>query len=344
MATPVAPAKARIPETPSPDLSPEELLDLYWQMLRSRRLDERAWALHRQGKITFHISAIGQEAAQAGAAFALRRGYDYVAPYYRDLTLMLCLGFTAREFGLNLFGRQGDVVSGGRQMQAHYGLRRANVINTSAPVATQVPHAAGMALAIKLRHEDRVVLTCLGEGSTSQGEWYEAMNWAGIHHLPLVCLVQNNAYAISEPVGSEMAVANVADRAAAFGLPGVVVDGNDALAVYRVMKDAVDRARSGQGPTLVEAKTYRLTPHSSDDDDRSYRTRDEVEHWTKRDPLTRLRQYLESAGRLTRAQHDALDARAMAEVDDAMAFAQAAPYPDLSTAAGPVFAPVDQEG
>jgi len=167
MATPVAPAKARIPEMPAPDLSSETLLDLYWQMLRSRRLDERAWTLHRQGKITFHISAIGQEAAQAAAAFALRRGYDYVAPFYRDLTLMLCLGLTPREFGLNLFGRQGDVVSGGRQMQAHYGLRRANVINTSAPVATQVLHAAGLALAIKLRHEDRVVLTCLGEGSTS---------------------------------------------------------------------------------------------------------------------------------------------------------------------------------
>ena len=343
MATPVAPAKARIPDTPSTDLSPEALLDLYWQMLRSRRLDERAWALHRQGKITFHVSAIGQEAAQAGAAFALRRGYDYVAPFYRDLTLMLCLGLTSREFGLNLFGRQGEVASGGRQMQAHYSLRRANVISTSAPVATQVPHAAGIALAIKLRHDDRVVLTCLGEGSTAQGEWYEAMNWAGIHQLPLICLVQNNAYAISEPVGREMAVANVADRAAAFGLPGVIVDGNDALAVYKVMRDAVERARSGRGPTLVEAKTYRLTPHSSDDDDRSYRTRDEVEQWKKRDPLPRLRQYLESAGLLTRAQHDALDARALAEVDDAMAFAQAAPYPDVATAAGPVYAPLDEE-
>jgi 2-oxoisovalerate dehydrogenase E1 component alpha subunit len=344
MATPVAPAKTRIPETPAPDLTAEALLDLYWQMLRSRRLDERAWVLHRQGKISFHVSAIGQEATQAGAAFALRRGYDYVAPYYRDLTLMLCLGFTPREFGLNLFGKQGEVTSGGRQMTAHYGLRRANVVSTSAPVATQVPHAAGIALAIKLRHDDRVVLTCLGEGSTSQGEWYEALNWAGIHKLPFICLVQNNAYAISEPVEREMAVANVADRAAAFGLPGVVVDGNDALAVYRVMKEAVDRARSGRGPTLVEAKTYRLTPHSSDDDDRSYRTRDEVEAWKKRDPLPRLRQYLESAGLLTHAQHEALDARAVAEVDDAMTFAQAAPYPDVAIAAGPVYAPADEEG
>lgn len=343
MATPVAPVKPRIPETPAIDLSPEALLDLYWQMLRSRRLDERAWTLHRQGKIAFHISAMGQEGTQAGAAFALRRGHDYVAPYYRDLTLMLCLGFTPREFCLGLFGKQGEPTSGGRQMPSHFGLRRANVVNTSAPVATQVPHAAGLALAMKLRGDDRVALACVGEGATSQGEWYEALNWAGIHRLPFICLVQNNAYAISEPVQKQMAVPNVADRAAAFGMPGVVVDGNDVLAVYRVMKDAVDRARAGQGPTLVEAKTYRLTPHSSDDDDRSYRSRDEVEQWKKRDPILRFRQYLETVGLLSRAQQDELEARAVAEVDDAVKFAQAAPYPDVATAATGVYAPADEE-
>ena len=346
MATPVAPPKARIPETPAPDLSPETKVDLYWQMLRSRRLDERAWMLHRQGKIAFHISAMGQEGTQAGAAFALRRGDDYVLPYYRDLTLMLCLGFTPREFCLSLFGKQGEVTSGGRQMPAHFSLRRAHVVSTSAPVATQVPHAAGIALAIKLRGDDRVALTCLGEGATSQGEWYEALNWAAIHKLPFICLVQNNAYAISEPVDREMAVPNVADRAAAFGMPGVVVDGNDVLAVYRVMKEAVDRARAGQGPTLVEAKTYRLTPHSSDDDDRSYRTREEVELWKKRDPILRLGQTLEAAGLLSRPEQEALEARAVAEVDDAVKFAQEAPYPDVATAATGVYAPapMGQEG
>jgi len=344
MATTVAPTKPRTPETPAPDLSPEDLLDIYWQMLRSRRLDERAWTLHRQGKIAFHISAMGQEGVQAGAAFALRRGYDYVAPYYRDLTLMLCLGFTPREFYLGLFGKEGEPTSGGRQMPSHFGLRRANVVSTSAPVATQVPHAAGLALAIKLRHDDRVVLTCIGEGATSQGEWYEALNWAAVHQLPFICLVQNNAYAISEPVQKQMAVPNVADRAAAFGMPGVVVDGNDALAVYRVLREAVARARDGHGPTLVEAKTYRLTPHSSDDDDRSYRTRDEVEQWKKRDPILRYRQYLEGAGLLSRAQADELDARAAAEVDDAVRFAQSAPYPDVATAASGVYAPLDEEG
>ena len=180
MATPVAPTKPRVPETPAPELSPEALLDLYWQMLRSRRLDERSWILHRQGKIAFHISAMGQEGTQAGAAFALRRGHDYVLPYYRDLTLMLCLGFTPREFCLSLFGKQGEVTSGGRQMPSHFSIRRANVVSTSAPVATQVPHAAGIALGIKLRGDDRVALTCIGEGATSQGEWYEGLNWAAV--------------------------------------------------------------------------------------------------------------------------------------------------------------------
>jgi len=340
MATPVAPPKERIPETPTPDLSPDTKLDLYWQMLRSRRLDERSWMLHRQGKIAFHISAMGQEGTQAGAAFALRRGDDYVVPYYRDLTLMLCLGFTPREFCLSLFGKQGEATSGGRQMPSHFGLRRAHVVSTSAPVATQIPHAAGIALGIKLRHDDRVVLTCIGEGATSQGEWYEGLNWAAVHKLPMICLVQNNNYAISEPVDRQMAVPNVADRAAAFGMPGVVVDGNDVLAVYRVMKDAVDRARAGRGPTLVEAKTYRVTPHSSDDDDRSYSTREEVELWKKRDPILRLRQTLEAAGLLTRARQDELEARAVAEVEDAVKFAQEAPYPDVATAATGVYAPV----
>jgi len=226
---------------------------MYWHMLRSRRLDERAWTLHRQGKIAFHISAMGHEATQVGTAMALRRGHDYVVPYYRDLTLMLALGFTARGFMLGLFGKQGEPTSGARQMPSHWGSRAANVVSTSSPVATQIPHAAGLALAIKLRGDDRVALTCIGEGSTSQGEWYEGLNWAAVHRLPFICLVQNNVYAISVPQEKQMAVPNVADRAAAFGMPGVVVDGNDALAVYAVMKTAADRARARSTAVFITA-------------------------------------------------------------------------------------------
>jgi 2-oxoisovalerate dehydrogenase E1 component alpha subunit len=343
MAVSTAPAQTHLRAGGASDLAPETLLEMYWHMLRSRRLDERAWTLHRQGKIAFHISAMGHEATQVGAALALRRGHDYIVPYYRDLTLMLALGFTARGFMLGLFGKQGEPTSGARQMPSHWGLRAANVVSTSSPVATQIPHAAGLALAFKLRGEDRVALTCIGEGSTSQGEWYEGLNWAAVHRLPFICLVQNNVYAISVPQDKQMAVPNVADRAAAFGMPGVVVDGNDVLAVYAVMKAAVDRARAGEGPTLVEAKTYRLVPHSSDDDDRSYRSRDEVEQWKKRDPLLNFRGHLEAAGLLSTAQAAELDARAVAEVEDAVRFAQEAPYPDVSRAAEGVYAPLDEE-
>ena len=320
------------------ELSKKTLLEMYYAMLRSRRLDERAWVLHRQGRIVFHISGMGHEASQIGAAFALRPGKDWLAPYYRDLGLMLCFGLTPRDFMLSLYGKQGEVSSGARQMPSHFGLRRGNVISTSAPVATQIPHAAGIALGMKMRGADSIVLTCIGEGSTSQGEWYEGLNWAAVHKLPLICLVQNNQYAISVPTKLQMAVPNVADRAAAFGMPGCVVDGNDTLAVYRAVKEAADRARRSEGPTLIESKTYRPVPHSSDDDDRSYRSRDEVNEWKKRDPLLLFKSHLESQGYLPAAIADEYERKVAAEVDDAQKFAEAAPYPSVEWAYGPVYA------
>ncbi|MEK7310793.1 MAG: thiamine pyrophosphate-dependent dehydrogenase E1 component subunit alpha [Chloroflexota bacterium] len=320
------------------ELSKETLLAMYYAMLRSRRLDERAWVLHRQGKIVFHISAMGHEASQVGAAFALKPGKDWLVPYYRDLALMLCFGLTSREFMLSLFGKQGEVSSAARQMPSHFGLRRANVVSTSAPVATQIPHAAGIGLGIKMRGDDAVAVTCIGEGSTSQGEWYEGLNWAAVHKLPVICIVQNNQYAISVPARLQMAIPNVADRASAFGMPGVVVDGNDVVACHRAMVEAVSRARSGGGPTLIESKTYRPVPHSSDDDDRSYRSREEVAEWKKRDPILLFKTTLEGQGILTPALNDEYEAKITAEVDDAQKSAEAAPYPPVECALGPVYA------
>src|SRR5512145_943269 len=267
------------------ELSAEMKREMFWTMRLARRLDERASALHRQGRIAFHISGIGHEAAQIGAAFALKRGYDWVAPYYRDLALLLAFGMTPREFVLSLMGKREEPSSGGRQMPSHWSLRRANVLSHSAPVATQAVHAAGIGLAIKLRKEDRVVLTSIGEGSTSQGEWYEAVNWAAVHQLPVIFMVQNNQYAISESMDKQMAVPSAADKACGLGLPGVQVDGTDLFKVYTVVKEAVDNARAGKGPKLIEAKMYRITPHSSDDDDRSYRTREEVDTNKLLDPM-----------------------------------------------------------
>ncbi|WP_322807496.1 thiamine pyrophosphate-dependent dehydrogenase E1 component subunit alpha [Thermanaerothrix sp.] len=318
-------------------LSEQQQVDMFWYMLLARRLDERAWILHRQGKIAFHISGIGQEAAQVGAAFAVRKGEDWVVPYYRDLALMLYLGYTPREFMLSLMGKREEPSSGGRQMPSHWSLRRANVVSHSAPVATQTPHAVGIALAITMRREDKVVLTTIGEGATSQGEWYEAVNWAAIHRLPVIFMVENNHYAISEPIEKQMAVEGAAAKACGLGLEGIAVDGTDALAVYDVVARAVEKARRGEGPTLIEARMYRLTPHSSDDDDRSYRSRDEVEAHKRRDPLLRMRQHLEAQGWLGAERLQALEAEIKALVDAAVNEATQAPYPAPEEAAGPLF-------
>lgn len=320
------------------DLSSDQKLDMFWTMLLARRVDERAWVLHRQGKIAFHISGIGQEAAQVGAAFALRRGYDWIAPYYRDLALMLSLGYTARDFMLSAMGKKDEPNSGGRQMPSHWGFKKANVISHSAPVATQCVHAAGVGLAIKMKQEDKVVFTTLGEGSTSQGEWYEAVNWAAVHQLPVIFMVENNMYAISEGVEKQMAVPSVADKACGLGLPGIQVDGTDMLAVYRVMHEAVENAREGRGPKLVEARMYRITPHSSDDDDRSYRSRDEVEENKLRDPILVNSRHLMEVKILTEKKLKEMESRAKEIVDDAVEFAANAEYPEPADGLFPVYA------
>ncbi|MCL4393606.1 MAG: thiamine pyrophosphate-dependent dehydrogenase E1 component subunit alpha, partial [Chloroflexi bacterium] len=290
---------------------------------------ECMWILHRQHEIAFHISCIGHEAAQVGAAFALRKGYDYVHPYYRDMALSLTIGMTPRDLMLAVYGRQGEPSSGARQMPAHYGSRQLKIVSGSSPVATQIPQAAGIAFAIRYKGTDEVVLTCFGEGSTSEGDFHEGLNWAGIFRLPVIFLCQNNQYAISVPADKEMPVKNVADRAAAYGMAGTVVDGNDALDVYCVVRQAVERARRGEGSTLVEAKTYRPVPHSSDDDDRTYRSREEVEAWKKKDPVLRMRQYLESVGLLNEAQAKEYEDRVRQAVDDAQAFGKNAPFPPV---------------
>ncbi|MBX3065054.1 MAG: thiamine pyrophosphate-dependent dehydrogenase E1 component subunit alpha [Anaerolineae bacterium] len=326
------------PTKPSDALTPQTLLEMYWYMLLSRRLDERCWAMHRQGKIAFHISGMGHEATQIGAAFAINRGVDYVHPYYRDLALVLALGVTPLDFMMSLYGKAGEYSSGGRQMPSHWSSRKVNLLSSSSPVATQVPQAAGLAFAIKYKWDTklvdpndatqpRVAITCLGEGSTSQGEWHEGMNWAGVHKLPFICIVQNNNYAISVPIDQQMAVHNVADRADAYGVRGVTADGNDLLQMYDVMKEAVNRAYRGDGATLIEAKTYRLTPHSSDDDDRTYRSREEVEGWKLKDPIHHFERTLRERGLLSEQESTDYNARAKQMIDEAQRQAEQMPYP-----------------
>lgn len=308
-------------------LSDETALEMYRKLVTARTVDEKMWTLNRQGKIPFVISCQGHEGIQIGSAFALRRGEDWVLPYYRDTGVVLVLGMTPADLMLSVFARDTDPASGGRQMPGHFGYPRLHIITGSSPVATQLPHAAGVALAAKIKGEKSVTAVYSGEGATSQGDWHEALNFAGIHKLPVVFICENNAYAISVPQSRQMAVKDVAIRAAGYGFPGVIVDGNDVLASYEATKAAVDRALRGEGPTLIEAKTFRVVPHSSDDDDRRYRTREEVEEWKKRDPIQRFKRYLEEQGLLNDALDQQIRQKVAQEVEEAVEFAEKSPSP-----------------
>ncbi|HEX9095980.1 MAG TPA: thiamine pyrophosphate-dependent dehydrogenase E1 component subunit alpha [Candidatus Dormibacteraeota bacterium] len=315
-------------------LSDEQALRIYEVMRLARAVDERMWLINRQGRAPFVISCQGQEGAQVGTAAALRPGHDWVAPYYRDAGVVLWFGMTARDQMLSFFARREDPNSAGRQMPGHFGSFRLHIITGGSPVGTKLPHAAGVALASKQRMEDVVTAAYFGEGASSQGDCHEAMNFAGIHKLAVLFICENNGYAISVPQSHQMAIQNVADRAAGYGFPGVVVDGNDVLACYEVTRQAVERARRGEGPTLIEVKTYRFTAHSSDDDDKRYRKAEEVASWRQKDPIHRYATYLRDAGTLTDAVEEEITERITRQVDEATEYAEQAPDPtpdDLAT-------------
>jgi len=312
-------------------LSDPVVREMYRNMVLARMVDERMWLLNRAGKIPFVISCQGQEAAQAGAGYALNREIDYIAPYYRDLCLVLIYGHTAKTELLSAFAKAEDPNSGGRQMPGHFGDKSRRILTGSSPVGTQIPHAVGAALAAKMRGEDYVSLVAFGEGTSNQGDFHEAANFAGVHKLPVIFLCENNQYAISVPAKKQLGCANVADRAPGYGFEGVVVDGMDPLAVYEAVKQAADKARAGGGPTLVEAKVYRLVPHSSDDDDRAYRSREEVEEAKRGDPILRMRSYLIEEGLLNEEEDAALRKLILDEINEATRYAENAPYADVST-------------
>ncbi len=307
------------------------VLEMYEKMVLARMVDERMWLLNRAGKIPFVISCQGQEGAQAGAGFALDNTKDYIAPYYRDLCLVLIYGHTAKTELLSAHAKPEDPNSGGRQMPGHFGDKALRILTGSSPVGTQIPHAVGAALAAKMRGEDSVAFVSFGEGTSNQGDFHEAANFAGVHKLPVIFFCENNRYAISVPESKQLGCANVADRALGYGFEGVIVDGQDPLEVYRVMKEAVAKARRGEGPVLVEAKTYRLVPHSSDDDDRAYRSREEVNEEKKRDPILRLKAYLLENGLLTEEEDGLLRKRITDEVNEATAYAEKAEHPSPDT-------------
>lgn len=307
-------------------LSDETVYEMFRTMLLARKIDERMWLLNRSGKIPFVISCQGQEAAQVGAAFALNREEDYVLPYYRDVGVVLTFGMTAKDLMLSAFAKQEDPNSGGKQMPGHFGQKKNRIVTGSSPVTTQVPHAVGIALAGKMDKKNLVTLVTFGEGSSNQGDFHEGANFASVHKLPVLFMCENNQYAISVPISKQVACEKISDRAIGYGMPGVTVDGNDLLAVYQAVKEAADRARAGLGPTLIETVSYRFTPHSSDDDDRSYRTVEEVAEAKTKDAISTFGLYLKELGIMDEKKEKQLHEEIMQIVNQATDYAEQAPY------------------
>ncbi len=314
------------------DVTPDLLLQWYSTMVLGRTLDERAWLLNRQGKAAIIASAQGHEAAQMGAVWAAVRYAPslVIFPFYRSLATAIAVGITPTEALLSILAKAGDPTSGARQFPLH-GARlspKLKVINLSNVVASQIPQAVGYALGCRMSGDPSVIITTFGDGATSQGDWHEGMNYAGIYKLPVVFICENNGYAISVPQRKQMAIANVADRAVGYGMPGIVVDGTDVMAVYEVVGEAVRRAAQGGGPTFIEAKVIRILPHTSDDDDRRYRAPEEIEDLKRRDPVKKFKEYLLEQGILTAEMDEQVHKEAMDHVDQATAAAEAAPFPD----------------
>jgi 2-oxoisovalerate dehydrogenase E1 component alpha subunit len=271
----------------------------------------------------------------------MRKGVDVWVPYYRDGAVVLAAGMTPYEIFLGIFAKADDPSSGGRQMPSHWGHKGLDIISGSSPIATQIPHAAGIAYAIKYRQEDAVVGCWFGDGATSEGDWHEGLNFAAIHKLPVLFVCENNEYAISVRQEKQMAVRDVASRAEGYGMPGEVVDGSDLLACYAAMRSARERAIAGEGPTLIECKTYRYLPHTSDDDDKTYRPRSEVDEHRHSDPIDRFAAYLLEHQLADAAALEAMQAAVVAEVEAAITAAWDAPDPDPATAMRHVFAEDD---
>jgi pyruvate dehydrogenase E1 component alpha subunit len=274
------------------DLSDQDLVRMYEMMVRVRVMDTRLTNLQRQGRIGFYLAGTGQEATQIGMAYALEPD-DWMFPHYRDPGSALVRGISVQEMVHQCFGNAEDNVKG-RQMPVHYSFKDRNYVSVSSPLSTQVIQAAGTAHAIKIKGEKKVVLTSFGDGSTSEGDFHVALNFAGVYKTPVVFVCENNHWAISVPLKLQTASETFAQKADAYGFEGVRVDGNDVLAVYKAVKKAVDKARAGGGPTLVECVTYRMASHSTSDEATRYQPKDEIAAWKKKDPITRFGNYLKS--------------------------------------------------
>jgi pyruvate dehydrogenase E1 component alpha subunit len=353
-------------ERAEPKLTVDELHTIYRAMLRVRALDTKAMNLHRQGRIGFYVPSFGEEAAQIGSAFALAP-HDWIYPAYREQGAALLRGYPIEKLICQFLGNGEDYLKG-RQMPNHFGTPTIRFATASSPVGTQIVHAVGGAYASRLRGEDSVAIVYFGDGATSSADFHAGMNFAAVWNTPTVFFCKNNGYAISLPVARQTITATLAEKGLAYGIPGVRVDGNDVLAVYQTTKEAIERARGAaalgegeqgrpedgatrngvlsrsaapsSGPTLIEAITFRMGPHSSADDPNRYRDPSECEEWRTRDPINRFRCYLERKGIWSAEQETEATQAVEAEVNTVLRWAEKLPPPDLSTLVEDVYVDV----
>jgi len=305
-------------------LSQETLMGLYTVMLRTRLLDERMRKLFRQGRYAgTYFSAVGQEACTAVPAYGLR-DEDIIGPSHRDIGASVAKGLTFKEMVAQVFARSNSPDKG-KSHPCHYGLRAKGVINPASTVASQTVLATGCAMAFKIQKKDNVAVALFGEGATSRGGWHEALNFAGVHKLPIIYVCQNNLWAESVPASLQAGIEKFADRAKAYGFPGVTVDGNDMVVMHKTVSEAVKKARGGGGPTFIEAMTYRWYGHS-EIDPADYRAKEELEYWKKQDPVVRGEKLLMELGILTNDKREAMIEEIDQELDEAIKEAEAAKY------------------
>jgi pyruvate dehydrogenase E1 component alpha subunit len=319
-----------------PVLPPEKLVELYEAMVRTRILDTRMLALQRQGRIGFYGTCKGQEAATVGSGLAMEEN-DWVFPALREGAVLLLRGFPLDRYVAQLIGNDMDECHG-RQMPCHFSSGRHNFVSLSSPIGTQILQGMGAAWAARIKGDTNVVLAYFGDGATSEPDFHAALTFGAVHKVPCVFFCQNNQFAISVPFARQTASDGIAVKAKAYGMPGVAVDGNDVLAVYRVTREAVDRARRGEGPTLIESITYRLEGHSSSDDPTRYRDEAVTRQWLQRDPIVRYRSWLFAQGLLDEARDAAIAGEQKAAIDAAITAAEAGGPPNSDTLFSDVYA------
>ena len=325
----LAPDGSVLPGAELPALSDERLIELYANMVLMRAIDVRLEGLQRMGRIGFFGSARGQEASVIGSGAALDPE-DWVFPALRENAIMLLRGYPLDRYFAHMFGNSLDALKG-RMQPMHFAGRAVHQVSWSSCIANQLPQAAGAAYAMKLRGERKVAMGFVGDGGTSEPDFHAALNFGAVWKSPAVFVIQNNQWAISVPLAKQTVSETLAVKAVAYGIPGVRVDGNDLLAVYRETRAAVERARDGGGPTLLELVTFRMGGHSSADDPSRYRDDQTVQSWADRDPLKRVRAYLESKGIWDEAKDEELAQRQRQALNEAVKSAEAAPAPEPGT-------------